>query len=209
MRKIELSLPDEIVQQLEDFAARAGVSMDALLSKGIQSRLYELVDSTPRQWIPREQWDALVRGEHCPLCEAIAYVPLRGCTEPTNAHGITIADLSMGRLRLNANQGVKGYCVLICHKHVREPYDLSATNYTLYFEDMMRAARALEKVFQPVKMNFEILGNAGPHLHCHIKPRYYGDPAPGAPIWPDRYPHFPTSQELAARAALIKAALAP
>jgi diadenosine tetraphosphate (Ap4A) HIT family hydrolase len=43
----------------------------------------------------------------------------------------------------------------------------------------------LEAVFRPVKMNFEILGNAVPHLHCHIKPRYYGDPAPGKPIHPD------------------------
>ena len=34
-----------------------------------------------------------------------------------------------------------------------------------------------------------LLGNALPHLHCHIKPRYYGDAAPGAPIWQDRAQH--------------------
>jgi diadenosine tetraphosphate (Ap4A) HIT family hydrolase len=201
MRKIEIMLPDEVIQQLDDFATRAGVSVEALLSKGIQSRLGELVGSTPRQWMPREQWDALVRGENCPLCEAIAL------TESTNEYGITIADLSMGRLRLVANQGIKGYCVLICKTHVREPYELSPDERTLFFEDMMRAALALEKVFQPVKMNFEILGNACPHLHCHIKPRYYGDPEPAAPIWADRHPYFPTPQELAERAALIKNAL--
>jgi diadenosine tetraphosphate (Ap4A) HIT family hydrolase len=43
---------------------------------------------------------------------------------------------------------------------------------------MMRVGQALETVFKPLKMNFEILGNAVPHLHGHIVPRYYGDPAP-------------------------------
>jgi diadenosine tetraphosphate (Ap4A) HIT family hydrolase len=33
-------------------------------------------------------------------------------------------------------------------------------------------------------MNVRILGNAVPHLHCHIIPRFYGDPAPGKPLDP-------------------------
>lgn len=154
-----------------------------------------------REWMPRAQWDALVRGEHCPLCAEIA------SSERANAYGITIGDLSFSRLRLAANQGVTGYCVLICQKHVREPYDLNDTERALYFDDMMRTAKALEQVFKPAKMNFEILGNAVPHLHCHIKPRFYGDPAPGAPIWPEQYPHCPSTAELAQRAASIKAVL--
>lgn len=48
----------------------------------------------------------------------------------------------------------------------------------------MHAARAVERVFRPLKMNFELLGNAVPHLHAHIVPRYYGDPAPGRPLDP-------------------------
>ncbi|PWT75060.1 MAG: hypothetical protein C5B60_05880, partial [Chloroflexi bacterium] len=44
----------------------------------------------------------------------------------------------------------------------------------LFFSDMMRVGKALEQTFNAVKLNFEILGNAVPHLHCHIKPRYYG-----------------------------------
>lgn len=31
-------------------------------------------------------------------------------------------------------------------------------------------------------MNFQTLGNALPHLHTHIVPRYIGDPAPGEPL---------------------------
>jgi diadenosine tetraphosphate (Ap4A) HIT family hydrolase len=128
------------------------------------------------RWMPRERWDALVRGEGCPLCEAME------ATELVDAYGTTIADLGVSRLRLAANQFSPGYCVLICARHVREPYDLADGERAAFFEDMMRAARALERVYQPTKMNFEIMGNAVPHLHCHIVPRYYGDPVPGRPL---------------------------
>jgi diadenosine tetraphosphate (Ap4A) HIT family hydrolase len=119
-----------------------------------------------------------------------------------------IADLAISRLRLSIHQSLPGYCVLICKKHVREPYDLPREEQLLFFEDMMRAGRAVERVFATVKMNFELLGNSVPHLHCHIKPRYYGDPAGGIPIWPDQYPTSLTSDEYKERVALIRAGLA-
>ena len=34
------------------------------------------------------------------------------------------------------------------------------------------------------KMNYELLGNAMPHLHWHLVPRYVTDPMWGRPIWP-------------------------
>jgi len=43
-------------------------------------------------WMPRERWDALVRGEGCPLCATIAAV------DPVDAYGYTVTDLDMGRL---------------------------------------------------------------------------------------------------------------
>jgi diadenosine tetraphosphate (Ap4A) HIT family hydrolase len=131
------------------------------------------------QWIPREQWDALVRGDGCPVCADIA------SNESVNEHGFTIADLAFSRLRLAANQYVAGYCILLCYQHVREPYELNDRDCTLFLEDMMRAGRAIERVFNPLKMNFNILGNVVPHVHAHILPRYYGDPAPHHPIDPN------------------------
>jgi diadenosine tetraphosphate (Ap4A) HIT family hydrolase len=151
--------------------------------------------------MPRSQWDAWVRGEGCPLCRDLA------SNVRANEYRYTVADLAASQLWLSVNQSVPGYCVLVCTKHVREPYDLAQNERMAFFEDMMRAAQALESVFHAVKMNFEILGNAVPHLHCHIKPRYYGDPAPGKPIHPDERVVRLSPNEYEHRVGLIRVAL--
>jgi diadenosine tetraphosphate (Ap4A) HIT family hydrolase len=72
---------------------------------------------------------------------------------------------------------------------------------------MMHVAQALERLFDPVKMNFAMLGNLVPHLHAHIQPRYYGDPAPGRPIGPGDPIVTLTHQEYEDRVRQIQAAL--
>jgi diadenosine tetraphosphate (Ap4A) HIT family hydrolase len=152
-------------------------------------------------WIPRAEWDALVRGEGCPLCRDLA------STTTSNQYRHVVADLAVSQLWLGANQSVPGYCVVVCSRHVPEPYDLPPDRCAAFFDDLMRAARALEAVFRPTKMNFQILGNAIPHLHCHVVPRYYGDPAPGRPIEVDARTVHLTPAEYALRVELIRAAL--
>lgn len=152
-------------------------------------------------WMPRDRWDALVRGEGCPLCRDLA-----AGTEP-NAFRHVVTDLVVSQLWLAANQSVPGYCVLVHRQHVPEPYDLPRAERSAFFEDMVAAGRALERAFGAVKMNFEILGNAVPHLHCHIKPRYYGDPAPGKPIHPDERTVLLSAEEYDERLRAIRRAL--
>ena len=142
-----------------------------------------------------------MRGKGCPLCAAIT------ATQPADQFGYTIADLKISRLRLVTNQYVQGYCVLICHTHVREPYELAADDQALFFEDMLRAGKALEQAFAATKMNFQILGNAVPHLHAHILPRYYGDDAPSRPIVPDAHTVLLTPEAYEARVRRIREAL--
>jgi diadenosine tetraphosphate (Ap4A) HIT family hydrolase len=156
----------------------------------------------PARWMPRERWDALVRGEGCPLCRDLA------ANEPANAYGYTIADLRVSRFRLAANQSVPGYCVLIAHQHVREPYELERAAQLAFWDDLLQAGRAVERAFGALKLNFEILGNAIPHLHGHLVPRYYGDSAPERPIHPDAQHVTLTPNEYAERVARLRAALA-
>ncbi|MFN8496588.1 MAG: HIT family protein [Anaerolineae bacterium] len=159
------------------------------------------MSDAPTEWMPREEWDALVRGDDCPLCAEVASV------EPANEYGYTVADLAISRLRLNANQSVPGYCVLICHRHAREPFELAPEDRALFFEDMLHAAAVIEAVYGAIKMNYQILGNAVPHVHAHIVPRYYGDPAPSRPIDPGAATVLLAPDEYARQAGAIRAAL--
>jgi diadenosine tetraphosphate (Ap4A) HIT family hydrolase len=56
-------------------------------------------------------------------------------------------------------------------------------------------------------MNLQILGNAIPHLHCHLVPRYYGDPAPSRPIDPETGELHLSLNESQQRADAIRNAL--
>ena len=143
----------------------------------------------------------MVRGEDCPLCVELA------ADDAPNAHGYPVAELSRSRLRLAANQWVPGYCVLISALHVREPFELEAIDRNAFFDDLMIVGRALERVYAPIKLNFQLLGNAVPHLHCHITPRYYGDPAPNRPLDPNLGQRFLPPDEAVERVATIRAAL--
>ena len=56
-------------------------------------------------------------------------------------------------------------------------------------------------------MNLQFLGNAVPHLHCHIIPRFYSDAAPGSHLDPDTRTRLFTVQAYEERVNLIRAAL--
>lgn len=148
-------------------------------------------------WMPRKRWDELVRGEGCPVCDEI------GSDEPVNARGYNVAELQVSRLQLQMNQYVPGYCLVIARQHVREPYELSQADQGAFFQDLLAASQAIEQTFGALKMNFYILGNSIPHLHCHLVPRYYGDPAPYRTINWEEERHVLTDGEYHQRAALI------
>ena len=201
MTKVTLTLNDELFQQFTRYAAQEGIEVDEFISRAIQQRADQLLPKKPKAWMPLEQWDTLVRGEQCPLCAEIT------SQEPVNSFGSTVADLEMSRLRLAANQYVSGYCILICNKHVTELYHLTLEERTSYIEDLVHSAKAIEAVFEPLKMNFQILGNAVPHLHCHIIPRYYGDAAPGRPLNPNSEIRLLSAEACEERVSLLRKAL--
>ena len=85
----------------------------------------------------------------------------------------------------------RGYSVVIWRgRHVAEPTELSPEEATQYWLEVLEAGRRIERRFAPLKMNYEILGNALPHLHTHVIPRYEDDPRPG-----NRFPHPPGGKQ--------------
>jgi diadenosine tetraphosphate (Ap4A) HIT family hydrolase len=197
LRTIEISLDDDLAERLEWEGSQSGLALEQFVGTVLRNRA-----ERPRQWMPREEWAALASGDNCPICRSLA------SSEWADPYGFTIAELRLSRLRLVLNQSVPGYCVLLCREHVVEPYDLSAEKRLLFWEDTLTAAQAIAEVLQPAKMNIQILGNAVPHLHSHIIPRYYGDWAPGRPIDPSERTVLLKQAEYEERVVRIRAALA-
>jgi diadenosine tetraphosphate (Ap4A) HIT family hydrolase len=90
---------------------------------------------------------------------------------------------------LGYDQYYPGYTLVISKTHATELYQLSESESTQYFKDMLRVAQAVATAFQPRKMNYELLGNTIMHLHWHLLPRYGWDPNPKRPVW--EQPHTP------------------
>jgi diadenosine tetraphosphate (Ap4A) HIT family hydrolase len=72
---------------------------------------------------------------------------------------------------------------VLLKEHVREPFELAPEIQREHFSEVMRAAEAIQRTFQPWKLNFSCYGNADPHVHWHIFPRYETDPDRHNPPW--------------------------
>ena len=127
--------------------------------------------------MPPEEWQKLVDGTDCPICRA-------STDEAENDLDFYVARLPLSIVRLSRNQRAPGYTLVYCSRHVVEPHELSAEERREFFEDIVAVGRALQQIYQPLKLNFQMLGNTVPHLHCHVIPRYRGDAAPNGPPGP-------------------------
>ena len=103
------------------------------------------------------------------------------CGEPD--HRLLLTTLPSGRVILQDDGDFPGYCVLEHRRHVTELYELGEPERNQLMRDIARVARAIGEVQKPHKLNYAILGNEVPHLHCHIVPRYPDDRWWGRPIW--------------------------
>jgi diadenosine tetraphosphate (Ap4A) HIT family hydrolase len=134
----------------------------------------------------------------CVLCERVA-----------GDGDLLIADLDACRAYLNPDQFFPGWVFVVLRWHATELYELSAVERARMIEDVNRMAQAVAMVYQPVKMNYELLGNQVAHIHWHLIPRLAGDPEPRWPVW--RLQHDPTPLpmgEAAERIESLRRALA-
>lgn len=116
-------------------------------------------------------------GDNCGICSWIA--------ELKNNPEYLVKELSTGYAVLSKYQYkyFKGYTLFLCKQHRGELHELD-NNFKLEFlKEMSQVAEAVFKAFKPDKLNYEMLGNAEPHLHWHIFPRYKSDPNFTSPIW--------------------------
>ena len=75
-----------------------------------------------------------------------------------------------------------GKCHVMSKLHNELFYDLPEAEMAGFMRDVQRVAGALHRVTGAVKINYEMHGNTGAHLHLHLFPRYLDDDFPSAPI---------------------------
>lgn len=171
----EIRLPAELDAALRREAARRGISPEAHARQLLEAGMRHEMPAAPTHWPSRPEWESLVAGAHCAVCKLL-----------DGPEALHIADLRVSQLRLNPNQRLPGTAVLVSRQHVVEAHDLTPSDRGAFFEDVCDASRAILRAMKGDKINLEMLGNVAPHLHCHIKARFLGDPAPGAPFHPDQ-----------------------
>jgi len=94
-----------------------------------------------------------------------------------------VAELAGCYVILGDQQFYRGYCVLFAKLHATELYLMPADAARLLSDEMRLVAEAVAAVAKPWKMNYECLGNAEPHVHWHLFPRYETDEMRRGPIW--------------------------
>ncbi|MCI0336670.1 MAG: HIT family protein [Acidobacteria bacterium] len=77
---------------------------------------------------------------------------------------------------LGEHQYHRGYSLILLKSHVRELHELLPDVQTALFQEVMTATSAIVRTFRPWKMNHSCYGNAEPHIHWHLFPRYDSDP---------------------------------
>jgi diadenosine tetraphosphate (Ap4A) HIT family hydrolase len=132
-------------------------------------------------WSDPAVWEEKKRQESCPIC-------VHG--QPLDV----LADFPASWVTGGEDAPLPGYACVFSKHHVIEPFHLPPADAGAFWGDVMAAARVLDLLFKPTKMNYEIHGNTIPHLHAHLFPRFAEDPFVGGPIDPRR-PQFKRTKD--------------
>lgn len=89
---------------------------------------------------------------------------------------IEIAPLSVSRAFLFKEQTYKGRCLVAYNGHVNDLNELSDEERNAFMSDVAKVTRAMQKVFNPVKINYGAYSDKLSHLHFHLAPKYIDGP---------------------------------
>ena len=112
-----------------------------------------------------------------------------------------IAELAVSTAFLYPDQAFRGRCLVTLREHYTELFQLTPAMRTALMEDVTRIAGALFRAVNPIKINYELLGNLVPHIHWHVIPRFREDGIYPKPIWAAQ--QLPRSLAAAERGDLI------
>lgn len=85
---------------------------------------------------------------------------------------IKICDLKASTLYLFKEQTLKGRCNVVFKEHKSEIQYLTSDELSTFMADVARAASAIQKAFNPDKINYGAFADTMKHLHFHVVPKY-------------------------------------
>ena len=154
----------------------------------------------PRTW--PDDWAARRAGDGCVFC---------GWERPDeDEHGLRFLAGAAADAYLQRRAPAPGYAIVVFRgRHAADPIDLTLQETAAFWADVGAAARAIYAVFGPCHLNYQILGNAMPHVHAHLVPRYLDDPSPERPLAEAVWAAAPLvpEDELRRQVAALEAAL--
>lgn len=116
--------------------------------------------------------------------------------------GVLVLKNALYRVVLVQDADLPGFVRVIVNDHVREMTDLPAGPRMLLLDAVFAVEGVLREVLAPAKVNLASLGNAVPHLHWHVIPRFDDDPFFPHSVWGARQRATPEPM-LAARRAVL------
>ena len=112
----------------------------------------------------------------CKACERISEIV-------SGVNPYFIAELDESYAVIADDQPYEGWTILLLKDHCEHLAELPIERQLRLFNDVAHVAAALRAEFEPVRINYECLGNLMHHIHWHVIPRYADDPDPLRPIW--------------------------
>lgn len=120
---------------------------------------------------------------------------------------IEVAHLRVSRLFIFKEQTYHGRCLVAYDHHVADLNLLSDEERNLFMADVAQVTRAMQKVFNPEKINYGAYADTLEHLHFHLAPKYVGGPDFGGTFQMNPKKVYLTDEEYAQMAEQLKAAL--
>ena len=120
---------------------------------------------------------------------------------------IEVTKLSVSRMFIFKEQTYHGRCLVAYDKHVDDLNLLSDEERNAFMSDVAKVTRAMQKVFNPDKINYGAYSDTLEHLHFHLIPKYVGGPDFGGVFQMNPKQVYLTDEEYAKMAEDLKKAL--
>ena len=104
------------------------------------------------------------------------------CTNNETLHNLMIefATLRVSRAFLFKEQTYRGRCLVAYNGHVNDLNELSDDERNAFMADVAQVTRAMQKAFNPEKINYGAYSDKLSHLHFHLAPKYVDGPDYGS-----------------------------